>query len=197
MLPSTADRVSLNTSCEVNAKIRKRTLANVSEFAGASAEDIEDRLHELDHEWDIERAIEANASSVALIGLGLGALVDRRFFVLPGIVAGFLFQHAVQGWCPPVPILRRMGFRTQSEIERERSTLKALRGDFEFEGKTSVIPAHVKNVLNPTRPRSFKLDTRNCRENVNTDRLSAHAEEWTWLLKVGTGQPFQRRTELT
>lgn len=137
MLPSTADRVPSNTACEVNAKIRERTLANVSEMAGASSQEIEERLHQLDHEWDIERAIEANASSVALVGLGLGALVDRRFFVLPGIVAGFLLQHAVQGWCPPVPILRRMGFRTQSEIERERSALKAMRGDFEFEGKTS------------------------------------------------------------
>jgi hypothetical protein len=46
------------------------------------------------------------------------------------MVAAFLFQHAIQGWCPPVPILRRMGFRTASEIEQERQALKALRGDF-------------------------------------------------------------------
>ncbi len=46
-------------------------------------------------------------------------------------VAGFLFQHAVQGWCPPVPILRMLGFRTSYEIEQERRALKALRGDFE------------------------------------------------------------------
>jgi hypothetical protein len=38
-----------------------------------------------------------------------------------------LFQHAVQGWCPPVPILRRMGFRTIYEIEQERRELLALR----------------------------------------------------------------------
>jgi hypothetical protein len=45
-------------------------------------------------------------------------------------VTAFLFQHAVQGWCPPVPILRRLGFRTVTEIEQERHALKALRGDF-------------------------------------------------------------------
>jgi hypothetical protein len=39
-------------------------------------------------------------------------------------------EHAVQGWCPPLPILRRMGFRTAREIDTERTALKALRGDF-------------------------------------------------------------------
>jgi hypothetical protein len=56
--------------------------------------------------------------------------VDRRFAVIPLVVGGFLLQHAVQGWCPPLPIFRRYGFRTQYEIEQERYALKALRGDF-------------------------------------------------------------------
>jgi hypothetical protein len=56
--------------------------------------------------------------------------VDRKFFFFPAVVAGFLLQHAVQGWCPPLPIFRRMGFRTQTEIDEERHALKALRGDY-------------------------------------------------------------------
>lgn len=56
---------------------------------------------------------------------------DRRWLALPALVAAFLFQHAIQGWCPPVPILRRLGFRTSYEIEQERQALKALRGDFQ------------------------------------------------------------------
>ncbi|HEX6006061.1 MAG TPA: hypothetical protein VFZ14_18870 [Burkholderiales bacterium] len=84
----------------------------------------------LDREWDIERTLEANASSLALVGLGLGAFVNRRYFALPAVIAGFLLEHALQGWCPPVPLLRRLGFRTQSEIDEERYALKALRGDF-------------------------------------------------------------------
>ena len=51
--------------------------------------------------------------------------------MLPGIVLPFLFQHAVQGWCPPVPVLRRLGVRTREEIDREKYALKVLRGDFE------------------------------------------------------------------
>ncbi|MEJ1156856.1 hypothetical protein WBG79_01095 [Prosthecomicrobium sp. N25] len=91
---------------------------------------IERRLVELDLEWDIERALEANAATVSLAGVVFGIFGSRRWFVVPGVVAGFLLQHATEGWCPPLPVLRRLGFRTAREIEMERTALKALRGDF-------------------------------------------------------------------
>jgi hypothetical protein len=130
MFPATAERVPLNTCPEINQRIREQTDANVAECGAASPRQIDRRLVELEHEWDIERSIEANASTITLVGLGLGTFVDRRFYALPAVVAGFLLQHAFQGWCPPVPILRRLGFRTQTEIDEERYALKALRGDF-------------------------------------------------------------------
>ena len=142
MLPTTAERVYVNTACEINQRIRKRTDASVTQFASGGA--VDQRLDQLDQEWDVERTIEANASTLMLIGLGLGAFVDRRFYLVPAAVAGFLLQHAIQGWCPPIPILRRLGFRTQPEIEEERYALKALRGDFDVE---KTIPA----VLNAVR----------------------------------------------
>jgi hypothetical protein len=37
-------------------------------------------------------------------------------------------QHALQGWCPLLPLLRSVGFRTQYEIERERCALLAISG---------------------------------------------------------------------
>jgi hypothetical protein len=37
----------------------------------------------------------------------------------------------LQGWCPPLPIIRRAGVRTAREIEAERTILKAIRGDFQ------------------------------------------------------------------
>jgi len=47
------------------------------------------------------------------------------------IVLPFLFQHAVQGWCPPVPVFRWLGVRTRQEIDEEKYALKVLRGDFD------------------------------------------------------------------
>jgi hypothetical protein len=60
----------------------------------------------------------------------LGILGNRKFFLFPAVVGGFLLQHAVQGWCPPLSIFRRLGIRTAEEIDWERYALKALRGDF-------------------------------------------------------------------
>lgn len=129
-MPSTRQRVPTHTSASVNARIRQETERSV-EFYRAHPEEIPRRPKELDEEWDIERAIEANAAVLGFAGVVLGATSDRRWLTLPALVTAFLFQHAVQGWCPPVPILRRLGFRTAYEIEEERLALSAARGDFD------------------------------------------------------------------
>lgn len=137
MLPATNERVALHTADSVNEMIRRRTQERIAECAAAGPRAIDRRLCDLDREWDIERTLEANAASISLIGLGLGTFVSRRFLALPAIVAGFLLQHALHGWCPPVPVLRRLGVRTQTEIDQERYALKALRGDFARVGNRS------------------------------------------------------------
>ena len=58
------------------------------------------------------------------------AIWAEPWFLLPAAVSGFLLQHAVQGWCPPIPVLRRLGFRTSFEIEQERQAMKLIRGDY-------------------------------------------------------------------
>ena len=129
-MPTTVARVAQNTDEDINRASRKETQARLSYFA-KPPEKIDERLEELDREWDIERALEANASSLALVGLALGLTSDRRWLALPVLVSGFLLQHALQGWCPPLPLLRRLGLRTAEEISQERNALKALRGDFD------------------------------------------------------------------
>ncbi|MEN6452262.1 MAG: YgaP-like transmembrane domain [Thermoguttaceae bacterium] len=130
MIPSTTERVTRHTAECVNERIRETTEKRVVCSAAGGTEAIDRRIQELDREWDVERALEANAAAAVLLGVVLGTTVSRKWFVFPAIVGGFLLQHAIQGWCPPIPVLRRLGFRTQSEIERERYALKALRGDF-------------------------------------------------------------------
>lgn len=131
MLAPTTSRVARHTSEQVNEEICRQTETNVRQHFGRGPRAISWRLDALDREWDIERLLEANAASLTVLGVVLGATVDRRFFAIPGIVGGFLLQHALQGWCPPVPLFRRLGFRTEQEIQEERYALKALRGDFE------------------------------------------------------------------
>ena len=126
-----ADRVRSSTASEINARTRREIEERVRSYVSRSQAEITRRIGELDREWDMERLLETNASALAFAGLALGVVHSRKWLIVTGIVLPFLFQHAVQGWCPPVPILRRLGVRTRKEIDREKYALKALRGDFE------------------------------------------------------------------
>ena len=128
-VPPSSRRVREHSPSEANRRIDEQTQARLVYFSH-QLDLVQGRLEELDREWDIERVLEANAASVTLLSL-LGGLMGRRRSLLPWVVAGFLLQHAIQGWCPPVELFRRLGFRTMREIDQERFALKALRGDFE------------------------------------------------------------------
>jgi hypothetical protein len=129
MVALSATRVPDNTERAVNRAIAAETAERLRYYE-RHPERIPERLAALDAEWDIERTLEANASTLALAGVVLAAVADRRWLALSAGVTAFLLQHAVQGWCPPLPVLRRLGFRTVHEIERERYALRAIRGDF-------------------------------------------------------------------
>ena len=89
---------------------------------------ITQRISELDKEWDIERTLELNASLVALSGIILAAGVNKKWLILPAVVTTFLAQHAIQGWCPPLPLFRSMKIRTRKEIDKEKyGLLEALK----------------------------------------------------------------------
>ena len=123
------DRARRSTSARVNDEIDRRTRKNIRHFSGLGRDNILRRIEVLEREWDIERILEVNASTLALTGLVLGLTVNRRWFLLPGVVLPFLLQHGLQGWCPPLPILRRLGVRTRGEIDREKfALLEALQG---------------------------------------------------------------------
>jgi hypothetical protein len=130
MLPSTMSRVRVNTCESVNQQIMRRTEASIRSAAAGGRDAIDRRLRVLEEEWDIERFVETMAPTFTLLGIGLGLTRHRAWFALPVIVQGFFLQHALQGWCPPIPVLRRLGVRTLDEIEEERFALKTLRGDF-------------------------------------------------------------------
>src|SRR5690606_15616142 len=95
MIPSTIDRVPQQTAPHVNEQIRRQADANIARALTAGPAAIRQRLTELEQEWDIERLLEANASSAVLAGCALGAFVDRRFFAIPAVVGAFLLQHAI------------------------------------------------------------------------------------------------------
>jgi hypothetical protein len=125
MVAKSIDRVPRRTRPEINDRIARQTDGNIAYFT-QHPDQIRQRLRELDEEWDVERALETAAPSITLFGIAMSFLRGRRWILLPILVQSFFLQHALQGWCPPLPVLRRMGFRTVEEIDRERYALRAV-----------------------------------------------------------------------
>lgn len=133
------DRVRAHTPKAVNDRVDGDIRLCLERFASADRETLARHVDTLDREWDVERYLQTNAAIVSLTGIVLGATVSPRFLALPAAVFGFFLQHALQGWCPPLPVFRRVGVRTRREINREKYALKALRGDFDTVGSLPLV----------------------------------------------------------
>jgi hypothetical protein len=129
MLTETADRVAAHTDIDIDRRIEMETDERVRWYAKNPGE-IGRRIEELDREWDIERMLQANAGAAGVIGVLMGLMRSRVWYLLSAAAGGVLIQHATEGWSPPLILLRRLGLRTAREIEHERLALKIIRGDF-------------------------------------------------------------------
>jgi hypothetical protein len=127
--PPKYDRVRNHTNTEVNREIDERTAMRLAD-AGMEPHAIRQRLWELDREWHIDRALMAVFSVLGTFSAhrSLQAMRAGRWWsgwrALFWTQMGFLLHHAVRGWCPPVSVLRRIGFRTEKEIAAERTALE-------------------------------------------------------------------------
>lgn len=128
---STTEKVPQHTCEEINKKIRDCTVCRIHFFLDGNEDELTDRIWELDQEWDTERVLETNAALLVTTASLAGYFKSKcPCFLFTGAVGFFLLQHAVQGWCPPVPFIRRQGIRTAEEIGNEKTVMKLLRGDF-------------------------------------------------------------------
>jgi len=130
-IPPTTKRVSYHTCNNVNKKIRDETICCINTHKNSDETVLANKIEKLNGEWDTERFLETNAASVVLLGSIIGYKKSKcGLFLLTGAVGFFLLQHALQGWCPPLPIIRKMGVRTAEEINNEKIVFKKIRGDF-------------------------------------------------------------------
>jgi len=124
----TADPMSLEESNENDIK----TLKNINHYyqnRGA----IGQRLMELEEEWDIERMLELNTALWAVVGISMGLTRSRVWLLLALGAGALLASQALQGKdSAAAPFLRRLGFRSRAEIDKEKYALKAIRGDFKY-----------------------------------------------------------------
>jgi len=128
-----SDRVRDHSGQSSNRRIAERTSARVEQLITRGRDAVSRRLAELDHEWDIDRALMVNFAIAggAAYATGLYRYAQRPWLgrrrkgwlYFFSAQLGFLLLHGTLGWCPPLPVLRRLGVRTKAEIEAERQAL--------------------------------------------------------------------------
>jgi hypothetical protein len=71
---------------------------------------------------------------------------------MPLVASAFMISQAITGWCPPLPLLKALAFRSRAEIDKEKFALKVLRGDFDNRYKfqmqfgTQLISSHYEEL---------------------------------------------------
>lgn len=124
-------KVAYHTCNNTNKEISGTTICSINTYKDSGEIILTDKIENPNHEWDTERILETNAASVILLGSIIGYTKKKcLWFLLTGTVGFFLLQHALEGWCPPLPIIRKMGVRTTEEINNEKTVFKKIRGDF-------------------------------------------------------------------
>lgn len=117
------DRVRESFPYRVNKRIDDEAQGRVQSAISRGPNEIQRQLSEPDHEWDIDRAFMSNFAILGGASLAASLFKSRKWFYLLGTQMTFLLYHAVKGWCPPASVFRRLGFRTQKEIQTERHLL--------------------------------------------------------------------------
>jgi hypothetical protein len=182
------DRVRRHTSDRDISVIDEKTRDNIRRHATVPS-GLDQRIAELEREWDVERTLEANASTLALTGAVLGTTVNKQWFWLTGGVLTFLFQHATSGWCPPLPVLRKLGVRTQSEIDQERYALKAVRGDFGGDGYGSGNVEATLGAVSEREQEAVRREPDRVRRYTTTNRLAKLDQAMARRVGVYASQP--------
>jgi hypothetical protein len=134
MVPATTRRLILNPAPAPDEGIGARTPEQMPRYAAAPPGVLVQRLRQLDREWDVER-LTAVASGLLLLGsIQMVSLLGQEWLLMPALIAACLLLQGLFGWTPALPLLRGLGFRTSSEIARERHTLEASRDDLRAVG---------------------------------------------------------------
>ncbi|ANU10976.1 hypothetical protein A1A1_07999 [Planococcus antarcticus DSM 14505] len=128
-LPSTQTKVNKATPDHINQKIERETEARINTFKRQESRAIKERISALDHEWDTERVLEVTMATLLLSSSVLTLTASKKWALLSSTVSFFMLQHALQGWCPPLSLIRRKGVRTASEIKLEKQALENLLQD--------------------------------------------------------------------
>ncbi|MDQ0427334.1 hypothetical protein QOZ98_000159 [Planomicrobium stackebrandtii] len=128
-LPATQTKVAEAGPDHINQQIERDTEARINHFKRQNSQAIHARIDELEREWDTGKVLKAALAGIALSSSLLALTTNQKWALLSGTASAFMLQYTLQGWCPPLSLIRRKGVRTPNEIQLEIQALRNLLKD--------------------------------------------------------------------
>ncbi|MDQ2751550.1 MAG: hypothetical protein M3R72_00840 [Bacteroidota bacterium] len=122
-----------NISLERSNKVDVYTQENINHYY-RNKNHIENRLRQLEKETSIEQIFQLHDAANVIAGVLLSvATRKQKWLILPILIAIVQSVQTATGQRLGTSLLRKYGFRTKDDIDKEKYALKALRGDFHYE----------------------------------------------------------------
>jgi hypothetical protein len=113
-------------------EIDRDTARSIQYYSGRPIQLVSQRIEELEQEIPLEAFVYRGGAILTIASLTLLLLrhKTRTAWTLAVAVAALQLQYSYQGRNALTDILRKRGYRSRKEIEAEKYSLEALRGDF-------------------------------------------------------------------
>jgi hypothetical protein len=114
-------------------EVHRQTARSIEYYSSRPIQLVSKRIEELDQETSLEAFVYRGGAALTIVGLTLLLLKRKKTsaaWILAVIIAALQLQYSYQGHNGLTDILRKRGYRSRKEIEGEKYSLEALRGDF-------------------------------------------------------------------
>jgi hypothetical protein len=127
--PATNSAIS---SLKPRGEIDRDTARSIHFYANRPTQLVSKRIEQLADEIPIETFVYRGGAALTIAGVTLLLLRRRKSaaWILAIAVAALQLQYSYQGRNGLTDVLRRRGYRSRREIEAEKHSLEAIRGDF-------------------------------------------------------------------
>ncbi len=132
IMPGKPAAVSVETGARPRKEVDRATARSIQFYSSRPPEFVSRRIEELKEEIPLEALVYRGGAALTIAGVTL-LLLRRKIraaWILTVVIAALQLQYSYRGRNALIEILRRRGYRSRKEIEAEKYSLEALRGDF-------------------------------------------------------------------
>ncbi len=132
IIPEKPAAVAVETGARPRKEVDRGTARSIQFYSGRPSHFVSRRIEELKQEIPLEALVYRGGAALTIAGMTL-LLLKRKIraaWILTVVIAALQLQYSYQGRNALIEILRRRGYRSRKEIEAEKYSLEALRGDF-------------------------------------------------------------------